>query len=702
MRTLRSEIEGARAAPPSRTQWLLLSVALAANALILAHVAIDLLNAEPPVTYRPRDFVIATLVSMAIFCTLLTLRRRHAKQLLALAGPVVATALLTPAVVLTVGFITLSAFVLGEALLLGNGSRRSEETPRLPATICILAGLSVWIGLMAATASMKIHYAAVYAIAALVPLFVFPRRTVAALRRAGSILIEPGEPSRTTERAWLTLLLTLLVLHLMVVAKPEVGYDAGTMHLQFGLLLAKQHRWSFEVSRYVWAVMPLGADWTFAGAYMLGGEAAARLANVVFAAIAGCLVYDLVCRHAGREPALAVVCLIASMPLAFLITASLLVEPLWISFLLGTLLLTLDYIRKPSPGTLGAIAVLAGGAMQCKALTFFWLVPLLVATAFAFWRERGWRGVGFRAWMLILAGTIIGAWPYADAWIRTGNPIFPYMNAVFRSPYFDSATSFSNPLYTAPLVPWSLYDMVLASNRFIEGYDGAIGLHWLLVLPVIVIAFVRRRPVEQWFCLALAVVFLVGVYTQQSYLRYVFPAMVLGLIVGGWALNDFVASTRGQIVLFVVVGALCLFDIRFMYAAHVPNSMLCPDCPFSTAARETYVATFAPDRAVAEYLNRNFPDARIGFFVLNGPSPSGYVGYSRSSNWHDPRFFPAVSSARSSDDLLALARRYRLTHAVFDAADTPEAAVIAAFRERCTVPIWQTAGRTVAVIRSGQ
>src|SRR6516162_9866088 len=72
MRTLRSEIEGARAAPPSRTQWLLLSVALAANALILAHVAIDLLNAEPPVTYRPRDFVIATLVSMAIFCTLLT------------------------------------------------------------------------------------------------------------------------------------------------------------------------------------------------------------------------------------------------------------------------------------------------------------------------------------------------------------------------------------------------------------------------------------------------------------------------------------------------------------------------------------------------------------------------------------------------------------------------------------------------------
>jgi 4-amino-4-deoxy-L-arabinose transferase-like glycosyltransferase len=696
------EAEEARVAPPSRTQWLLLSVTLAANAIILAQVAIDLLNAEVPLTYRPRDFVVATLVCIAIFWTLLTLRRRHAKQLLALTGPLVATALLTPAVVLTVSLIMLSAFVLGEALLLGNDSRRSKETPRPPPTICILAGLSVWIGLMAATAAMKIHYAAVYAIAALAPLLVLPKRTATALRRVGSILTEPGEPSPTTERAWLTLLLTLLVLHLLVVAKPEVGYDAGTMHLQFGLLLAKHHRWSFEVSRYVWAVMPLGADWSFAGAYMLGGEGAARLANLVFAAIAGCLVYDLARRHAGREPALAIVCLIVSMPLAFLITASLLVEPLWIAFLLGTLLLTMNYIRNPSPGTLCGIAVLAGGAMQCKALTLFWLVPLLVPTVFVFCRERGWRGVDFRAWMLILAGTIIGAWPYANAWVRTGNPIFPYLNALFRSPYFDSATSFYNPLYIESLVPWSLYDMVLASNRFIEGYDGAIGLHWLLLLPIIVIAFGRRRALEQWLCLALTVVFLAGVYTQQSYLRYLFPAMVLGMIVGGWALNDFVASSGGRIVLFVAAGALCLFDIRFMYAAHVANSMLCPACAFDPAARDTYVATFAPDRTVAKYLNANFPDARIGFFVLNGPSPSGYVGYSRASNWHDVRFFPAVSSAASTDDLLAVARRYRLTHAVFDMADTPGAAVIAAFRERCTVPIWQSAGRTVAVIRTGQ
>ena len=112
------------------------------------------------------------------------------------------------------------------------------------------------------------------------------------------------------------------------------------------------------------------------------------------------------------------------------------------------------------------------------------------------------------------------------------------MNALFRSPLYDIEASFNNPLYNAPLRPWSPYELVWSSGRFIEGSDGAAGFHWLLLFPVILLAFTRRRPLAQWLCLALAAIVFVGVYSQQSYLRYLLPVFALVAVLGGWALAE--------------------------------------------------------------------------------------------------------------------------------------------------------------------
>ena len=143
----------------------------------------------------------------------------------------------------------------------------------------------------------------------------------------------------------MVLLMVMVVLHLFVVAKPEMGYDAMAMHLQIPMLMAEAHRWPFDVSRYVWAVMPIGADWAFTAAYFLGREGAARLLNFCFAILASYLLYELIRLYARRDVALASICLVVSTPLAFLETSTLYVENLWVAFLLGTLLLALDYLR---------------------------------------------------------------------------------------------------------------------------------------------------------------------------------------------------------------------------------------------------------------------------------------------------------------------------------------------------------------------
>ena len=82
-------------------------------------------------------------------------------------------------------------------------------------------------------------------------------------------------------------------------------------------------------------------------------------------------------------------CLFASTPLAFLETGTLYVENLWLAFLLGTLLLALDYLRTPSNRALIALAFLAAGAMQCKVIGVIWLAPLLLCVGCVAWRAAG-------------------------------------------------------------------------------------------------------------------------------------------------------------------------------------------------------------------------------------------------------------------------------------------------------------------------
>jgi Dolichyl-phosphate-mannose-protein mannosyltransferase len=492
---------------------------------------------------------------------------------------------------------------------------------------------------------------------------------------------------------------------LFIVAKPEVGYDANAVHLQFARLFAEYHRWRFDVTRYAWAVMPLGADYAFAAAYMLGGESAARLLNFCFGGLLCLIAYQLICRYARREVALLSVCLFASTPLAFLETGTLYVENLWIAFLLGTLLLTLDYVTRRSATTLAAFAMLCAGAMQTKLIGLIWVAPLVLCLGYCVSRRQGAgvRAVNHRALLLILAAVLLAAWPYANAWMRTGNPVFPFVNAVFRSPYFDSASSFTNPIYALPLRPWSIYAIFFSSGSFIEGREGAAGFHWLLLLPVIFLAFLRRRPLAYWLCLALAALFFVAVFSQQAYLRYLLPVLLLITVLGGWALSDLPWTRSARVALLVIGGMLCLLNLQFMFAGSWTNEKLCLSCSLDSQARADYVDAFLPDRAVAAYLNDTLPQARIAFFTLNSPGASGYIGYSRAANWHDVEVYRALLGASSAEDVLAIARRYRLTHAVFlepsAEGDNPPIPAIGAFRDQYTSPVWRYRGLVVTAIK---
>jgi hypothetical protein len=681
---------------------LFAAVLLLHGAVLLWSLAIAF-EAIPP-TIGVGNIAVVVPLCLVFFWTMLALWPAYTRNVATVSGLLLASALLTPGIVVVVGLILLNAHLVG-ARLFAWLRRDDNASAELPASITTLIGVCAWIGVMSITASMKFHYAPVYVAALLVPLGIWWRQAFSVLNSLRRTLVRPATATRGTERAWITLLLTVVVLHLFIVAKPEVGYDANAMHLQFARLFAEYHRWRFDVTRYAWAVMPLGADYAFGASYILGGESATRLLNFCFGGLLCLIAYHLICRYARREIALLSICLFASTPLAFLETGTLFVENLWIAFLLGTLLLTFDYVTTRSATTLAVFAILCAGAMQTKLIGLIWVAPLVLYLGYIVSRRQGAgvRTINRRALLLILAATLLAAWPYANAWMRTGNPVFPFFNSLFRSPYFDSGSSFTNPLYVVPLRPWSIYELFFSSGRFIEGRDGAAGFHWLLLLPVILLAFLHRRHLAQWLCLALAALFFVAVFPQQAYLRYLLPVLLLITVLGGWALSDLPWTRSARVVLLVVGGILCLLNLQFIFSGSWTNEKLCLSCSLDSQARADYIDTFLPDRVVGAYLNVTLPQARIGFFTLNAPGASGYIGYSRAANWHDVEVFRALVGANSAEDVLAIARRYRLTHAVFPEAsaegDNPPIPAIGAFRDQYTSPVWRYRGLVVTAIK---
>jgi hypothetical protein len=500
------------------------------------------------------------------------------------------------------------------------------------------------------------------------------------------------------ERLCLALVVVIAIMHLIVVAKPEVGYDASAMHLQFAELVGHAHRWDFDVTRYVWAVMPMGADHAYLAAYLVDGETAARLLNLVFGLLLCALIYEIVRMQASRLIALVSVCLLASTPLWLLESSTLFVEYAWTAFLVAALASTLRFVERREAAYFAAAVLCCAGAMACKVIGVFWVVPLAVALLYPLVR-RG-RPARARLAVVSLLGVVIACWPYVNAWVRTGNPVFPFMNTLFASPLFPAGEAFNNPVYNAPLSLATPYALVMHSGHYLEGYDGAAGIQWLLLFPLIAFGLFTRSRRRRLALFCLAGGFAVLVYVQQSYLRYLFPAFVLVAILAGWALGDWIRSPPAAAALAVATSVAAVANLWLMPSASWTNATLCIRCSQDADARRAYVARYAPLRIVGDYLNRNLSDARVGFFVLNAAGASGFVGYSRAANWHDNPVFRDITAARTSDDVMAIVRRYRLTHAVFvDRSDDPRDRALIAFRDRETDPVAHIGNYVITTIR---
>ena len=444
-------------------------------------------------------------------------------------------------------------------------------------------------------------------------------------------------------------------MHLVVALMPERGHDALVTHLLLPANVAWAHSFGFDVDTYVWAVMPLLADWLYTIGHVLAGESAARLVNLGCILLLARLVYE-VALWAGSRPngALWAVLLLLVTPLTFAESSSMFIESAWSCFVVGGALALLRLIGQPGEAGLQLRlgGAMLGAALATKAVTFTVLPALALLLVLG---VRRWLREGLRSGLIpgAVAFTVVGSLPYVRAYVITGNPVFPFFNGVFRSPHYPPE-NFAPPAIFDKGMTWDvLHRITFESSRFLEAYPGAAGFQWLLlVLPALVV-FPLARHRRAVAVMGVAAVAAYLCFRQTAYLRYVFPSFALFAAIAGVLVDGLLVRRRAASigVVLAAVAAVALNLRHFTVAGF--NHQYDFRVLTSEAARAEHVAQVQPVRSAVDLVNElNRSNSPVAFFCQ--AMATGLHADGLFPNWYNHRFQAAVREARTPQALGAM------------------------------------------------
>lgn len=590
----------------------------------------------------------------------------------------------SPMAVIALLFFLISCCALG-SLLFGFAQAGLIESQLQ----CTLAGSAVYVFLMTWVARLPVNYAALWVIVLAIPIAIDVRGV---WRRLRSWIRLPAELDSISARFGCALLLFVLCAHWMVALKPEAGADALAMHLAIPMDIAAHHRMSFDPSRFVWAVMPMGADWCYSITYLVGGEAAARLFNFsMLLAIAG-LLYSVLRRWVTQAAGFLLVALFAATPLVQLVTGSLFVENFLAALILGTMAALWRFSESGDKKYFYLAALLGGTAMAVKFGATAFIAPVILFLALE--ARRHWTKLA-RPWLLCASAAaifLIAALPaYAIAYHKTSNPLFPFLNQKFPSPLLDPSFDFQDARFRK-LGDWrTLYDLTFSTSEYYEGQNGSLGFQYLLLIPLGLFGLFRaeRRIAASAAGVGLGAAILI--LRTEPNARYLYAALPLVLIpfaaLLGWLKDRQFALYR---VLIFYLTACLAFDIYFLPASGFQDKNFSARVPFAPGRWNLRLEEASPVRRVIAEYNRIHGDSAVLF--THEDLIAGTDGEIYENLWHQAANQQQIRQAQGPADLIRLFDRWHVRYFIAQKPGTSIELDVPALEQvlaSCTAPVFE-------------
>ena len=522
--------------------------------------------------------------------------------------------------ILGLGFVLLGALNLGWLLF-------HQKDERLN----LLAGFAIYVWIFSLTASLPINTIWLWGALLAAPIVLGRRFTLP--------LPQPSVPIALP-----------LVANFLLVLKPEVSADGLSQHLAIVQWVKDHARFHFDAANQIWSVQPMAGDWALTLANLFGGEYAARMLNFVWLLVLVSFLYGTLRRRLEHGPAALITGIFAATPLLQLTSTSLFIENFWAAMIVGALLAI-------EQGEIVLAATLAGASGASKLLG---LTPTPILAVYALWKIRKPNWISKPVLASVAVFFAIAIVPYARAYWITGNPVFHYANAFFKSPLMWSDQSFVDGRFPPRLAWHTLYDVTFHTNLFVESEPGTAGYQWLWFLPLAVVALRRANAMER-AALGTAVFVVALVFSRQASLRYVecaMPLLAIAFAPAAAAILEDRWLRRAATAIGIAILGLNLFQMPASGGYHRDFCLI----PFRALEREKYLTRLAPARHLIDEMNRIAPGAPVAFF--GGDEVAGLRGPAWTSNWHTPRFADKLLVARSVADYVALLHEFHIEYII--------------------------------------
>ena len=551
--------------------------------------------------------------------------------LIVFAGPmVVASALL----------LFLAALGLGSLV---NSDGAGSAATSLVIGLAFIAAGAGWL------LPVPVHYRLSYLLLAGVAIVLRRRDIATHLRDAGLSL----RGLASTQPQWLILLIAAVTIASLGLWLPSLNYDDNAVHLILPSQLLSDAYYHLDVQTQSWAVAPWANNVLHAVTTMLAGGEARPAVALLWLLIGVVGAYRLArALEASPGIALAAAAVFASQPLTGYFTTTMQVDGASTAILLHLAAMAVG----PHRNRLSAIAIgtVCGLLLALKTSNLIYMTPLLAWLVAA--QAAGTRLRWTSAMVAVLL--LVGGSSYVYALLVTGNPLFPFYNATFQSPYYP-LEDFRDLKWMAGISWRSLWDLTFQTERYGQFYPGAAGIAMLALLPALLVDALRRS-VPRWLLLwAFATGLLVFSYMQ--YLRYIFPALSVLAVLGVVALGRF-ADRRAFAfaVVAVVVANAALMPTTSWIARDNHWAQLLHEGP---RARADIVRKVMPERALLERVMARNPDACV--LMANPKSPFVGAGRGHAISMHR-RYDPALWQAHNLANADPTGQRWKVLLGMID------------------------------------
>jgi 4-amino-4-deoxy-L-arabinose transferase-like glycosyltransferase len=617
-------------------------------------------------------------------------------------------ALVGPGPVGVVSFLLAGCAALGDAvaglLYRLQGERRPQGAmDSMAVARSAFTGLAIYVTFLALTAPFRIHYVAVWGLLLAVPL-VLNRGYLKQLAGFAARAFAPV-PAATRAAALTMVVLGIgLLAHLVLIPKPEASADGLAMHLALPVRLAANHFFAYDPGAFLWSLMPMAGTFSFAIAYMLGGEAAARLLDFALLGLIVLLQVRILRRWAPDWVAWLVAGVFVSTPLVQFVTTSLMIENAQTGFLLAAFACVLNARKNRARIEAGEdeeaggarsmeallAGLLAGAALASKFGSLAIAVPLVVMAAIAVPR----RALAVAA--LFLA---FGLPPYVNAWARTGNPLFPFLGNVFPSQYSNASWYVKDLRWTETLSWRTLYDLTFHSSRFYENQDGGFGFQSLMLLPLALAIPYRRWPQAARAPFWLAVAAALAALWSVPHLRYLYPPLAFSAL--ALAIPLVLGAPRFRQAAVACAGLVWILNLLFLPSSNSYHRDFLLN-PFRADAARVYQRDMAPLDPLANYVNLVQPGAAVATLDCEVSGIAYFTGMTYMNNWHSGKGRVALGLAKSEDDILSFARKngvHWFAGCRTDATEANPDSVAQRFLRRYTTDVFTSGAERLARLR---